>query len=263
MSIIYQPSGKAREYSPLAANLYMGCNHGCLYCYAPNVNFKKREDYLNVYARRNVLHELEKDCKKFVNSERQVLLSFMSDPYNSLENELRITRDALKLLLKYQIPVSILTKSKTILNDLDIIKKFGQNIQIGMTLTFDNEKDSFKWESGASSPKERINTLKTLKENNIKTWASFEPVIIPDQSLSMIKNGLNSVDIYKVGKLNNYKGLDKKMNWTEFLEKAVNILRDAKKPFYIKHDLRVAAPEIKLYGNECNQDEFNISWRIL
>ena len=34
MSIIYEPKGKAREYSPLAVNLYRGCSHGCLYCYA-------------------------------------------------------------------------------------------------------------------------------------------------------------------------------------------------------------------------------------
>ena len=45
MSIIYQPKGKAREYSPLAANLYLGCNHGCKYCYAPSIRFQTRQDF--------------------------------------------------------------------------------------------------------------------------------------------------------------------------------------------------------------------------
>ena len=34
MSVIYEPKGKAREYSPLALNLYLECQHGCKYCYA-------------------------------------------------------------------------------------------------------------------------------------------------------------------------------------------------------------------------------------
>ena len=33
MSLIYEPKGKAREYSPLALNVYSGgCDHACRYC---------------------------------------------------------------------------------------------------------------------------------------------------------------------------------------------------------------------------------------
>ena len=28
-TVIYEPRGRAREYSPLAVNLYRGCSHGC------------------------------------------------------------------------------------------------------------------------------------------------------------------------------------------------------------------------------------------
>jgi len=261
MSIIYKPKGKAREYSPLAANLYLGCDHGCKYCYAPGIRFKKREDYLIPIPRRNLLRDFELDCKKNYNSEDQVLFCFMSDPYNSVESELRLTRECLKIALKYKIPIAILTKSKTVLNDLDIIKKFGKNIKVGFTLTFDNQKDSWEWEPEATLPLDRLSTLKTLKENNIKTWASFEPVIKPSQSIRMIELGLPYIDEFKIGKLNNYQGLDKKIDWNDFLEKVVNILR-GKKPFYVKHDLRLAANEIMLYGNECLMDEFNLGkWK--
>jgi DNA repair photolyase len=258
MSIIYEPKGKAREYSPLACNIYDGCNHGCKYCYAPSIRYKTREDYYNVSPRRNILQELENDCKKYCNTDKQVLLTFMSDPYNKLESELRLTRESLKLLYKYNIPVAILTKSRTVLNDLDIIKKFGDNIQVGMTLTFDNDKDSLEWEKEASLPCERIEILKQLKENKIKTWASFEPVIDVWQSLNMINKSLEYVDIYKIGKINNYNGIDKTIDWNDFLDIAVNTLRKNKKPFYVKHDLRIAANKIKLYGNECLMDEFCI-----
>jgi DNA repair photolyase len=259
MSTIYVPNGKAREYSPLAVNLYTGCNHGCKYCYAPSIRRMDRSKYLSPEPRRNILQELEKDCKRYYGTDKNVQFCFMTDPYNSRESELRITREALKMCLKYKIPVSILTKSKTVLNDIDVIKKFGEHIKVGLTLTFNNDKDSLEWEPEASLPDDRIKALKTLKEKNVTTWASFEPVIKPKQSLNLIEKSLNYVDIYKVGKLNNFKGLDKEIDWTSFLNSVVNILRSYKKAFYVKHDLRLAASSIKLYGNETNMDEFNLN----
>lgn len=73
----------------------------------------------------------------------------------------------------------------------------------------------------------------------------------------MILNTINYVDIYKIGKVNNYNGIDKKIDWNDFLSKAVEILRDNKKPFYVKFNLRQAAENVKLYGNECLMDEFS------
>jgi DNA repair photolyase len=262
MSVIYVPKGKAREYSPYACNIYLGCNHGCKYCYAPSINYKKREDYLNPVPRRNILKEFEDDCRAFKNFDSQVLFCFMSDPYNSKEKELELTRQCLKIALNYKIPVSILTKSNLVLRDMDLFLKFESNIKIGCSLTFDNKKDSEEWEPGASDPEERIEILKLCKENNIKTWASFEPVIIPEQSLNMMGKSIEFVDLYKIGKINNYNGIDKTIDWKEFLSKTVNIMRSNEKPFYIKKDLREAAPSVKLYGNEVLQDEFNLSkWK--
>lgn len=262
MSVIYTPKGKAREYSPYACNIYLGCNHGCKYCYAPSIRFKTREKYLEPVPRKNILMEFENDCKKLKNFDSQVQFCFMSDPYNKLESELRLTRQCLEIAYSYKIPISILTKSKTVLNDLDIIKKFGENIQIGVTLTFDNEPDSYEWEPEASSPEERIDSLQTLHKNNIKTWASFEPVIFSEQSLSMMEKSLQFVDIFKVGKINNFGDIDKKIDWNNFLSKTVELLRKNSKPFYIKKDLRISAPLIKLYGNEVLQDELNlVKWK--
>lgn len=259
MSVIYTPKGKAREYSPYACNIYTGCNHQCKYCYAPAIGFKKRDDYSEVIPRRNILREFENDCKKLKNFDSQVQFCFITDPYNSLETKMRLTRQCLEIALKYKIPISILTKSKTVLDDLDVIKEFGENIKIGFTLTFDNMEDSVKWEPEASIPGDRIECLKILNENNIKTWASFEPVIISKQSIAMIIKSLKYTNIYKIGKLNNYKGIDKYIDWTDFLNKSVEILRNSDKPFYIKQDLRKCAPTIKLFGNEVLPDEFNLS----
>jgi DNA repair photolyase len=255
MSVIYEPSGKAREYAKLACNLYTGCDHGCLYCYAPAIRRMTRDEYKKPIPRRNILKEFEKECKKHYNTEKAILFCFMTDPYNSAEDDYRITREALKIALKHKIPIKILTKSTTVLNDIDVIKKFKKHISIGVTLTFDNNIDSEKWEPEASYPFERIETLKKLKNEGVYTWASFEPVIDINQSIGMLIKALPYVDHYKIGKINNFKGLDKEIDWSNFLNEAISILR-GQKPFYIKQDLRRAAPEIQLYGNEVLADEF-------
>lgn len=260
MSVIYEPSGKAREYSPYAYNLYSGCNHGCKYCYAPAIRRKTRENYLTPVVRKNILKQFENDCKKLYNLQSQVLFCFMTDPYNDLEEYEKITIESLKIALQYKIPVSILTKSKLVLRDMDIIKQFGNNITIGMTLTFDNKNDSKEWEPEAAMPEERINVLKIFHDKGIKTWASFEPVIVPGQSLSIMDSVIDYVDLFKVGKLNNYGGLDKKINWNDFLIKSCELLRSNKKNFYIKHDLRQFADGYKLFRNEINMDEFLLKW---
>lgn len=258
MTMIYTPRGKAREYSPLALNLYLGCTHACKYCYAPGCMQKTREAYYAKPAPRSkVIEGLKKELSKQVPKE-QILMSFIGDPYTDATDDNSITREALEILADSHAPVAILTKAgKKCLKDLDVFKRFGEHIQIGATLTFDNEKDSLEWEPGAALPEDRLETLRILHENGVRTFASFEPVIIPAQSLSLMSDGLDYIDVYKIGKINNYGGIDKKIDWTKFLNETVDLLRGAGKQFYIKHDLRLAAPSIRLYGNEVLQDEHN------
>lgn len=257
MSIIYEPRGKAREYSPLAANFYDGCDHRCAYCYAPGIRRKTRDQYAVVTPRRDILHQLEKDCKKYAFSKRQVLFNFMGDPYCEAEETHRITSRAIRLLHDYKIPVAILTKGgMRAMHDIEALVKFGDHAKIGATLTFDDRSMSQQWEPGAAIPDDRYQMLSEFHSRGVKTWASFEPVIDPAQSLKAIRQTIDIVDEYKIGKLNNYGGIDKSIDWTAFLTSVVAILRDHGKPFYIKHDLRLAAPSVKLYGNEVLPDEF-------
>ena len=262
MSVIYTPRGAAREYSPLALNLYLQCTHGCKYCYAPSAMQRTRERYFcKPEPRKDVIAQLRRELKRDV-PKRQVLLSFIGDVYSETADANVTTREALELLSDYKVPVAILTKGGSrCLKDLDIFKTFGEHIQVGATLTFLDEEKSREWESGAALPAERLQTLKTLHDNGIKTFVSFEPVIDPEESLRLIGRTLSdgSVDVYKVGKLNHYQGLDKEIDWSAFLVKALEMIRGAGKRVYVKHDLRVAAHDVKLYGNEVIADDFAVS----
>ena len=231
MSHIYTPKGKAREYSPLALNVYTGCDHNCEYCYLKGIIGNSR----NPRPKKNLIDGLSKELDTTTIND-QVLLSFLCDPYCHLDSELKLTRETLEILNKHNVPTAILTKGgNRIMRDQDLIKKFG-NIKVGATLTFNNDTDSKKWEENAALPSERLEMLKYFHSIGIKTFASFEPVIEPEQSLNLIKSTLGYIDQYKVGKWNHDKRAHA-IDWAKFGNEAVEILSSNNKDFYIKNDL--------------------------
>lgn len=254
----------AREYSPYACNIYIGCSHRCKYCYAPHTIQRTTDDYFCTPSpRKNILNGMEKDlqAKKF---EKQIMLSFIGDVYCDTTDNNQTTRDALILLNKYEAPVAVLSKgiSKS-LRDLDVFKAFENRIAVGSTLTFMDKNRSKEWESGADLPQVRLETLKTLHDNGIKTFASFEPSIDPSESLKLIKATLkdNSVDHYKIGKVNNYKGLDKQIGqaeWTKYLVEALDILREAGKQIYVKHGIRRMVEGVEYLPYEIKPDFYAV-----
>lgn len=261
MAAIYEPRGAAREYSPLALNYIKGCDHGCVYCYVPKMMkvFDSKYVHSNVYIKEEgkLMKELSASARKNRNSPKQVFLSFLTDPYSDFNKNTKLTRRVLELLLEHQIPVSILSKGGyNILEDLDIIKKFGKNIQVGGSLTFTSDVDSRKWEQGAAKlPAERFDTLRILHKEGVRTWASMEPVIFPDQSLEIMEITKDFVDGYKIGKLNHFQNHEKKFDWNKFLRDAVDVMRKNKELFYIKDDLRAfITDDIHLEPHEYDMD---------
>ena len=163
------------------------------------------------------------------------------------------------MLSAYHAPVAVLSKGgKKMLRDLDVFASFGNRIAVGTTLTFFDGEKAREWEPYASSPEERLETLKMLHDAGIKTFASFEPTIEPEESLKLIERTLqdNSVDHYKIGKLNHYKDADKWHNWRQYLIDCVNLLRSSGKEVYYKFCLCCLAPAVELTKEETNPDEY-------
>jgi len=201
--------------------------------------------------------ELELNAKKMQGCNQQILLSFTGDPYCDMPAE--STRRVLEILNRYNHKVAILTKGgNRILNDIDLFQQFGDRIKIGATLTFDNDKDSLEWEPGATLPGERMESLRILSEMGIKTWASFEPVIKPEQSLNLLQQVSGFIDHVRVGKLNDYKGLDKLIDWTKFIQDVVAIGRETGLKFYIKNDLAAFNQGTMLFPEERDSEYLNL-----
>jgi DNA repair photolyase len=210
--------------------------------------------------RKNILRLIEKDLQA-QRYDKQILLSFIGDVYGDTTDGCQTTRDTLILLNSYQAPVAVLTKgiSKAV-RDIDIFKAFGTRIAVGSTLTFMDAEKSKEWESGADLPEARLQGLKALHDAGIRTFASFEPCLDPSESLKLIRRTLadNSVDHYKIGKVNNYKGMDKGVDWTAYLKEVLQLLRGAKKDIYVKSGIRGLVKDIEYLPHEIIPDHFAV-----
>jgi len=158
-------------------NPYIGCSHGCKYCYA---TFMKRfTGHMEAWGsfvdvKINAPEVLQRQMKNAAWG--NVMISSVTDPYQPIENQFKITRQCLEVLVAYQFPVNILTKSSLVLRDLDLLQGF-EEIEVGITITTDNEKIREIFEPNAPSIESRIHALKELTENGIKTYAFIGPLL--------------------------------------------------------------------------------------
>jgi len=197
-------------------NPYLGCGHGCAYCYArfmSKYSGVKEEWGQFVVAKTNAPDLLRKEIAKLERKRSAttspslpvILLSSVTDPYQPIEKKYQLTRQCLNILKDYPYPVSILTKSSLVLRDLDILKQF-PNIEVGITLTTLDPQIQQKIEPAASSPAERLRALAELKKAGIATYGFFGPVL-PKLvgSEEMIKSLAGKVDYLYVEVLNSRK----------------------------------------------------------
>jgi len=246
MSLIYEPRGQAREYAPLACNVYRGCEHACCYCYAPSATRRERDDFIRPSPRKGFIAKLRKEAAKR-KAKGQVLLSFTCDPYQPIEQQFRITRQTIQILHTHGFTVQILTKGGSwALQDLDLL---GPKDAFATTMTLLDKTRSLEWEPNAALPADRVATIRAMHEAGIPTWVSLEPVIDPRDALTIIHETYRFVNLYKVGKLNYSEQLPDHLrrqvsgiDWYRFAKDVVCLLNDVKVPYYVKDSLRSYLP---------------------
>lgn len=244
MGIIYRPAGRAAEYSHLAANLYVGCSHSCMYCYVPDV-MHNNNFFTKQTVRKDVLYQLQREAPNFAGTDERVLLCFTCDPYQPLDDTEQITRKAIEILRDNDVPFQVLTKGgMRAARDFDL---YGSCDVFGTTLTFLDPQKSKLHEPNAALPAERIEAIEKAKSEGIETWVSLEPVIDARQSLEIIRQTHQIVDHYKIGILNHVAS---NINWRKFGIQAVNLCREFETDYYIKKDLAKHLDGIPFYNTD-------------
>lgn len=242
MTVIYETKGRAREYFELAINVYRGCTHGCTYCYAPAISRVDPVDFAEARERDRLLTQLVREGDKLAlaGEPRHILLSFLTDPYQPIEAERFITGSVIRSLKSKGLKVAILTKAGPLaMRDMDILTP---EDRFGVTLTFTCVFDSHRWEPNAGTPRERLRNLACAHSLGIRTFASFEPVISYRATRRLMRENVDIIDDFLVGRWNYDERADQDINWPEF---ATDVVEWAKvmtgkhwrKTVYLKRDL--------------------------
>ncbi len=155
-------------------NPYIGCPHKCVYCYAEYMRkFTGHPEEWGEFLDVKTCAVPLRPAKLF---RTRVMLSSVTDPYNPYEKQYELTRRLLKELAFSQARTFILTKSALVVRDMDILKQMpGAEV----ALSFSSTDEHFRQiaEPGASSVQEKINALKMLHENGIKTAVMAAPLL--------------------------------------------------------------------------------------
>ena len=175
-----------------SVNPYSGCSFNCVYCYIRGSKYgENMAKTLSVKVNAPAL--LEKQLsRRAKNGEYGIIaLSSSTDAYMPIEEELKLTRRLLEIILKYRFPVGIGTKSKLVLRDLDLLERIDENaflpedfkpkLKRGAIISFSfstlDERLARIFEPGAPTPKERLETMRKCEEEGFLVGASFIPVL--------------------------------------------------------------------------------------
>lgn len=165
-------------------NMYQGCEHGCIYCYARNsheywgysagLDFERR-----ILVKKNAPQLLEDFLKKKSWKAHPIVMSGNTDCYQPAEKQFEITRKCLAVFLKYKHPVAIITKNALILRDLDLLKALqkDQLISVNISITSLSEQTRRVLEPRTATIKKRLETVRVLSENNIPVNVMLAPII--------------------------------------------------------------------------------------
>ena len=245
-ALIYQPQGAAGEYAKWAINLYHGCSNGCTYCYnrrgvlshvfgdkpelaAPIIKSRDRQINYFLELKKLTAHNpipdvVIENCTNiairswiYIDTKRigvsrliedgGVFMSFTCDPLDAEDNVQNYTLYAVKILLRYDIPVTLLTKNVAWLKEDNwkkLLKEYPKHIccsthhallTIGFTITGKDEL-----EPNAPSTEKRIEALRKLHdEYKIKTFVSLEPIIDLHSASEVIKKTYKITDEIRIG----------------------------------------------------------------
>jgi DNA repair photolyase len=186
-------------------NPYRGCEHGCIYCYArPSheyLGFSSGTDFeTKIMVKENAPKLLEDEFKKRNYEPKFILFSGNTDCYQPIEKKLQLTREALKICLRYRNPIGIITKNALVQRDIDILKQMAELNLVTVTLsitTLDNNLVR-KMEPRTSSPEMKLKTIELMAANGIPTGVNIAPVI----------PGLNDLEIPNILKEASQIGAD-------------------------------------------------------
>ncbi len=189
-------------------NPYRGCEHGCTYCYArPSHCYLGHSAGLDfetqLYAKPEAGGLLEAELAKPGYKPSTIALGANTDPYQPIERRLGITRQILEVLEEARHPVGIVTKSATVVRDIDILSRMAKEglVKVALSVTTLDRKLARSMEPRASTPAKRLEALGALSEAGIPTAVMVAPIIpaLNDHEIEKILEAARDVGVEEAG----------------------------------------------------------------
>jgi DNA repair photolyase len=163
--------------SDYVVNPYVGCKHGCIYCYA---RFMKRftdhnepwGEFLDVKVNAPDLVPINSEKYKG----KSVTFSSVTDPYQPIEKKYKVTRGVLEKLVDLEPELCIMTKSVLVTRDIDVLQKF-KRCKAGVSLSTLDADVSATIEPFAASPQKRISAVKKLYSVGVSNFVFISPIL--------------------------------------------------------------------------------------
>lgn len=164
-------------------NPYSGCMIGCDFCYvSERADFSRRlvglpqmdwGRYVDVKV--NAAEVLRREVKK-VPPGIVRLSPILTDPYQPLERQYRITRSCLEVLLEAGFTPVILTRAARVMEDLDLLTQFPV-ASVGLSIPTDDDAMRRLFESGADPVEERLEALEACHRAGLVTFGVVQPML--------------------------------------------------------------------------------------
>ena len=165
-------------------NVYRGCEHGCIYCFARPTHcylgFSAGLDFeTKIIVKENAPELLRQELARPGYNPRMIVLGSNTDPYQPIERQLSLTRKILEILNEANHPVGIVTKSSGILRDLDILQSMAQRglVRVALSITTFDRQLARKMEPRASTPAKRLEALRHLSDAGVPATIMMAPII--------------------------------------------------------------------------------------
>jgi DNA repair photolyase len=165
-------------------NPYRGCEHGCIYCYArpahaymglsPGLDFEQK-----LFFKPQAAQLLEAELSKPKYAPETVHIGGNTDPYQPQERRLRVTREIIEVLSRFNHPFSVISKSALVLRDLDLIAPMAQRnlARVALSITSLDRRLARSMEPRAATPEKRLDAVRRLTDAGVPVIVMFAPVI--------------------------------------------------------------------------------------
>jgi DNA repair photolyase len=168
----------------VSLNPYRGCEHGCAYCYArpthEYLGFSAGLDFeTRILVKRDAAARLRETLARPSWKPRVIALSGVTDPYQPAERRLRISRGCLEVLAEFRNPVAIVTKSRLVARDADLLAELAAHdaavVNVSVT-TLDPELHR-AMEPRAASPRQRLAAVEALARAGVPVGVMVAPIV--------------------------------------------------------------------------------------